>query len=134
MNFKYDFTRLLVVNFKECYLFYRDVMGFKSTYGTEDDVYADFDTGKVTLALFDRLAMSKAVGVSDLPINAPSQDKFCLVFAVENVDAVCQKLKAKGISLSGDPEDHPDWGIRSGYLRDPDGTLIELYQPLEKPS
>jgi lactoylglutathione lyase len=134
MNFKYDFTRLLVDNFKDCFLFYRDVMGFKPTYGTEDDVYADFDTGAVALALFDRLTMSKAVGASDLPFNVHSQDKFCLVFSVENVDTVCQQLKEKGISLSGEPEDHPDWGIRSGYLRDPDGTLIEVYQPLERPS
>jgi hypothetical protein len=62
MDFKYEYTRLLVSDFKTCFLFYRDVMGFKPTYGTEVDTYADFSLGSVTLALFDRHEMSEAVG------------------------------------------------------------------------
>ena len=27
---------------------------------------------------------------------------------------------------------HPDLGIRNAYLRDPDGNLIEINQPLKK--
>lgn len=130
MSYKYNYTRLLVTNFKACFLFYRDVMGFKATYGTENDVYADFDTGTVMIALFDRVEMSKAVGSSHLPINADAQDKFCLVFGVDDVDATCQQLTQKGITLVTPPSDHPGWGIRSGYVRDPDGNLIELYKPL----
>lgn len=29
-----------------------------------------------------------------------------------------------------EPADRSDWGIRVGYVRDPDGNLIELNQPL----
>jgi lactoylglutathione lyase len=130
MNFKYDYTRLLVLDFKACFLFYRDVMGFQATYGTENDIYADFDTGAVTIALFDRLEMSKAVGTTQLPINSEAQDSVCLVFAVDNVDNICQQLKNQGISLAVEPADHPGWGIRSAYFRDPDGNLIEINQPL----
>jgi lactoylglutathione lyase len=130
MNFKYDYTRLLVLDFKACFLFYRDVMGFQATYGTENDIYADFDTGAVTIALFDRLEMSKAVGTTQLPIKSEAQDSVCLVFAVDNVDNICQQLKNQGISLAVEPADHPGWGIRSAYFRDPDGNLIEINQPL----
>ena len=133
MSYKYSYTRLLVSNFKACFLFYRDVMGFQATYGTENDTYADFNTGEVIIALFDRLEMSRAVGTSHLPADNKTQDKVCLIFAVEDVDAECQQLGKQGISLTTEPTDHPDWGIRTAYLRDPDGNLIEINQPLTQP-
>jgi catechol 2,3-dioxygenase-like lactoylglutathione lyase family enzyme len=133
MSNKYAYTRLLVSNFKACFLFYRDVMGFQATYGTENDIYADFNTGEVSIALFDRLEMSEAVGTSHLPSDANAQDKVCLIFAVEDVDAACQQLKKQGIPLIAGPTDHPDWGIRSAYLRDPAGNLIEINQSLSQP-
>lgn len=130
--FKYEFTRLLVSNFKECFLFYRDVMGFNLVFGNEDDVYAAFKTGSTQIALFDQYFMSKAIGNEHLPASAPSQDKYCLVFAVENVDQTCLLLQEQGVLLLTLPEDRPDWGIRSAHFRDPDGNLIEINQPLAR--
>jgi len=132
MDYKYNYTRLLVSNFKACFLFYRDVMGFQATYGTENDTYADFDTGPVSIALFDKQEMSEAVGTADLPADTTSQDKVCLIFAVDDVDIVCQQLVRQGVPLTAVPSDHPDWGIRSAYFRDPAGNLIEINQPLVK--
>jgi lactoylglutathione lyase len=131
MGYIYNYTRLLVSNFKACFLFYRDVMGFQATYGTEDDTYADFNTGQVSIALFDKQEMSKTLGTSHLPADTKAQDKVCLIFAVEDVDAVYQQLKKQGIHLATEPADHLDWGIRSAYFRDPDGNLIEINQPLQ---
>ncbi len=133
MTYKFIYTRLLVSNFKACFLFYRDIMGFQATFGSENDVYADFNTGDVTLALFDRLEMSKAVGTSQLPADPQAQDKMCLCFAVDDVDATCQKLNLQAIPLITEPANKPDWGIRVAHFRDPDGNLIEVNQPLEKP-
>jgi lactoylglutathione lyase len=130
MSYKFTYTRLLVSDFKACYQFYRDVMGFQPTFGNEDDVYADFDTGEVVIALFNRLLMSKAIETTYLPADAKVQDKICLIFAVDDVDAACRQLKTQGVSLIAEPADHPDWGLRSAYLRDPDGNLIEINQPL----
>jgi hypothetical protein len=31
-----------------------------------------------------------------------------------------------------EPADHADWGIRSAYLRNPDGNLIELSGALDR--
>jgi lactoylglutathione lyase len=133
MSYKYAYTRLLVTNFKACFRFYRDLLGFQATYGTENDTYADFNTGEVSIALFDKLEMSTTVGTSHLPAEAKVQDKVCLIFAVENVDEACQQLKNQGISLIALPTDHADWGIRTAYLRDPEGNLIEINQPLQHP-
>lgn len=131
MNFKFEYTRLLVTNFKDCFLFYRDIMGFKATYGSEDDVYADFDTGATTIALFSRQAMSEAVATTNLPLQAKAQDGVCLCFAVENVEAACEALKRSGVGLVTEPTDRTGWGIRTAHFRDPEGNLIELNQPLK---
>jgi catechol 2,3-dioxygenase-like lactoylglutathione lyase family enzyme len=127
---KYEFTRLLVSDFRACFRFYRDVMGFPVGFGTEDDTYADFKVGAVNISLFDRQEMSETLRTTHLPAKPSGQDKICLVFAVENVDAICQILRSKGIQLTTEPTDHPDWGIRTAHLRDPDGNLIEINQPI----
>ena len=112
MTFKYEFTRLLVSNFKACFVFYRDVLGFQVGFGTENDTYADFTVGAVNISLFDKHEMSEAVHTSHLPAFMNAQDKICLVFAVENVDNVCQQLKEKDIRLEVGPTDHTDWSVR----------------------
>jgi hypothetical protein len=40
------------------------------------------------------------------------------------------RLGARGVSFLNEPHDRPDWGIRVLHLRDPDGLLIELNEPL----
>ncbi|MBK6328876.1 MAG: VOC family protein [Chloroflexi bacterium] len=74
--------------------------------------------------------MSEVLGTTHLPAQVNAQDKVCLVFAVENVEAMCAKLKAAGVQLAAELTDHPDWGIRTAHFRDPDGNLIEINQPL----
>lgn len=127
--------RLLVCKFAECFLFYRDVMGFKVTYGSEGDSYASFtDRGgtEPTIALFIRQAMAEVVGTSYLPSEAPCQDRFALIVRAENVDAMYEQLQERGVVFMDGPESHPDWGTRSAYFRDPDGNLIEIYTGLDR--
>ena len=131
MNYQFTYTRLLVTDFKASFLFYRDIMGFKATYGSEDDIYADFDTGPTVLALFGRQNMSEAIGTTHLPLQAKAQDAVCLCFAVENVDATCEALKRSGIGLVIEPTNQTGWGIRTAHFRDPEGNLIEINQPLK---
>jgi len=126
MQFNYQITRLLVTNFRDCYLFYRDVMGFKPTFGMENDTYADFNTGTLNITLFDKSEMAATVGTEVLPKRPESQDHVCLVFGVQDVDKACEHLRSKGVVLVTEPTDHPDWGIRTAHFRDPDGNLIEI--------
>lgn len=132
MRPKYEFTRLLVTHFKECFRFYRDVMGFKANFGTEDDTYADFEIGQVNISLFDKAEMSATLGTTSKPVEAEMQDTICLTFSVDHVDEFCEHLKQCGITLLTEPTDHPDWGIRTAHFRDPDGHLIEINQPLKR--
>jgi predicted enzyme related to lactoylglutathione lyase len=127
---QYTFTRLLVSNFKDCFRFYRDVMGFTPGFGTEDDTYADFTLGAVNISLFDKAEMSAALGTSARPTQSAAQDSVCLVFGVEDLDAAYQQMVARGGNCVVGPTDHPDWGIRTAHFRDPDGNLIEINQSL----
>lgn len=134
MAYSYTFTRLLVRDFAANYRFYRDVLGFTAAFGEEHDVYADFKTGDVTIALFDRGAMAEAVGTTNLPPTATAQDSVALCFAVENVDAACEDLRAKGVTLVTEPQDRSEWMIRTAHFRDPEGNLLEVFSPFPESS
>jgi catechol 2,3-dioxygenase-like lactoylglutathione lyase family enzyme len=127
---KYAFTRLLVTNFRDCFRFYRDVMGFPPGFGTEEDTYADFVVGETNISLFDKNEMSQTLGTSDKPTRPEAQDHVCLSFGVENVDEFYRTLLSKSVDILIPPTDHPDWGIRTVHFRDPDGNLIEANQDL----
>jgi lactoylglutathione lyase len=123
-------VRLLVTDFPACFRFYRDVLGFEALWGEEGGRYADFKVGDAIVALYDRRLMAEAVGTAGKPVEVEAQDRVLLVFAVEDVDAAYDQLKARGIKFVTEPQDRPDWGIRTAHFRDPDGNLIEIYRDL----
>ncbi|HLK57369.1 MAG TPA: VOC family protein [Chthonomonadaceae bacterium] len=125
-----DYTRLLVADFRASFLFYRDVLGFKPTFGGENDVYADFKAGDTSLALFQRDLMASTVGTAGLPASAVCQDRAALIFGVESVDATVAELQAHGVTFITEPQDRAAWGIRTAHFRDPDGNLLEINSPI----
>jgi len=126
-------VRLLVKDFDVCFRFYRDVMAFPVLWGGEGSGYADFEVGeRARLALFDRRAMAETVGTAALPQEAACQDRAMLIFEAQDLGGTVAELRARGAEIVVDAADYPGWGIRAAYLRDPDGTLIELYSPLPR--
>lgn len=122
-------VRLLVSDFRSCFRFYRDVLGFEVTWGDETKGYADFRTGDTILALFERDAMAAAVG------KAPDRSRgelgdVSLIFGVDDVDATVEALP-DDVGFVTDPHDRPDWGIRVAHCRDPDGNLLEFNEPID---
>jgi lactoylglutathione lyase len=132
IRLKFTHTRLLVKNYEECFLFYRDILGFEVGWGDEKTMYADFKTnGGSYIALFDRSFMARAIGTDNLPVDSDSMDKLCLIFHVDSVDEYYNSLKEKGVQFVNEPHDRKDWGIRVAHFRDPDGNLIEINEPIE---
>lgn len=129
---KLDNVRLLVNKFDECFRFYKDVMGFKVTWGKEGEGYASFDAGAIGLAIFQRGVMAADIGTTGLPSDAECQDKSALIFSVDSVDATVKSLEARGARFVTRPKTYPDYGTRSAHLRDPDGNLIEVYSQLPR--
>ena len=132
MQVQFSQIRLLVNNFPACFQFYRDVVGLPVGFGSESDVYADFALGdNKTLGLFRRDLMAEAVGTQSKPASVIGQDSALVAFQVDNVDEAVEALQAKGVQLVASPTDHPDWGMRTAHFRDPDGTLLEIFHPIE---
>jgi len=61
---------------------------------------------------------------------APSTREFMLNFAVDDLDAIVARLKAKGVAVL--KRDDSDPNGRFAWILDPDGTKIELWQPKPK--
>ena len=125
-------VRLLVANYRTCFRFYRDVLGFDVAWGDEEGQYAEFKTGDGVVALYKRELMAEAVGTTEKPADADAQDRAAVIFEVEDVDIACEQLRAQGVELVTQPQDRPDWGVRTAHLRDPDGNLIELCRELSQ--
>ena len=93
-----------------------------------DDGFAQFDVGGTRLALFvlDRLGNEAAPG-EELP--SPGRwNGVALAVNVagrDDVDAVVARAIAAGARPVGLPIDR-DWGGRSGYVADPEGTRWEI--------
>ena len=125
-----SYTRLLVSDLEACFVFYQDVMGFKVTMEDVNGGYAEFLAGDMKLALFRRQEMAEMIGNASKPFHAECQDRVLLIFAIPDVEEVYQQLKHQGIEFTTQPLSNPSYGIKTAYLRDPDGNLIGLFQQI----
>ena len=130
MDIQSAYTRLLVRDLKACFLFYRDVLGFEVAVNDEKGGYAELKAGNVKLSLFNRQEMAEMIDNDHLPPHTESQDDVALIFVVPDLDEAYQQLQHKEAKFITPPMAKPYYGIKTAYLRDPDGTLIGLYQTL----
>jgi catechol 2,3-dioxygenase-like lactoylglutathione lyase family enzyme len=64
------------------------------------------------------------------PVNTPGNAHLC--FLVDDMDALYARLSAEGVDFVSPPltvAAGPNQGRKAVYLRDPDGTLVQLMQP-----
>ena len=80
----------------------------------EEESIAIFEEGQTTLLVHETYEESKT--------NLPPDDH--VAYAVEDLDLTFNDLKNAGLEPFKEPADY-DWG-RSGYLKDPDGRIVEL--------
>jgi lactoylglutathione lyase len=130
MKLQLTHLRLLVSNYKDSFLFYRDLLKFDVDWGDEQSGYAEFNTGYLKLGLFKKELMAEVVPRIEQPSYIANRDKIILIFAVDNVDEVYERVKNQNAIVVTEPQDRSDWGIRTAHFRDPDGNLIEIYSNL----
>ncbi len=127
---KFINVRLLVGDFTASLGFWRDIMKLPVAYSDESIGYAYFDTGSAGVELFNRDAFAAAL-VEATPAPTPVGRQTILVFRVDDVDATYTHLVQRGATAVAGPQDRPAWGARSAHISDPDGYLIEIYNPLQ---
>ncbi len=104
--------------------FYLDV--FELPVMFEDDNSVVFNFGNTIINLLDAkeapsLIEPGAVAGRD----AGARHQFTI--EVDDVDAMCVRLAARGVELLNGPMDRP-WGIRTASFRDPGGHIWEIAQ------
>lgn len=113
---------LFVEDLAEARRFYQEVFRLPVHY--EDDASTVFRFGDTLVNL---LAAREAPGlVEPASVGGPEAGvRFQFTLDVEDVDAVADELRSRGVELLNGPMDRP-WGIRTASFRDPGGHIWEI--------
>jgi len=113
---------LFVEDLEAAKRFYREVFGLAVTFEDEDSAVFDFGNAIVNLL------KTTAAGELIEPAAVASKEAGSrLVFTIEvdDVDAMCAELSARGVKLLNGPMDRP-WGVRTASFSDPGGHIWEI--------
>ena len=115
-----------VTHLAETKAFYRDVLGLTPLF--EDEQSAAFVLGSTVINLLN--AGSAPELVEPAPVAAVgSAAQMLLSLWVEDVDAVCQELAKRGVTLLNGPVDR-SWHKRTAAFTDPAGIVWEVAQDI----
>jgi lactoylglutathione lyase len=102
--------------------FYREVFELEVVF--EDDASAVFDFGNTIINLLKASAAPELV--EPAPVADPAAGaRAVFTIHVDDVDATCARLAARGVVLLNGPVDRP-WGVRTASFRDPGGHIWEI--------
>ena len=119
-------TRIITADVDRLVAFYEAITGLSATRYTPD--FAEFQTAGATLAIGSTRTLA-LFGGNAVAEAAANRSAF-IVFRVGDVDAQYAGLvPGSGSALVQPPTTMP-WGNRSLLLRDPDGTLVNLFTPV----
>jgi catechol 2,3-dioxygenase-like lactoylglutathione lyase family enzyme len=113
---------LFVESLGDARRFYQEVFGLPVVF--EDENSAVFRFGETLINLLDA---AEAPGlVEPAAVASPGAGvRFQFTIEVEDVDAMCEELRRRGVELLNGPIDRP-WGIRTASFRDPGGHVWEI--------
>lgn len=115
-------TTLFVEDLAATKQFYLDV--FRLPVHFEDDVSVVFDFGNTLINLLQSTEAPELIAPAAVaPPDGGSRTQFTI--DVDDVDATCAQLTARGVTLLSGPIDRP-LGIRTASFRDPAGHIWEI--------
>ena len=118
---------LFVRDLDKCITFYRDTLELQMS--GRDANSAAFQMGDQYFLLLEASAAADLIHSETNPLKIEGQSRVLLATGVEDVDAVYETLKAKGVTLVRPPIDQP-WGLRTAHFADPEGNLWEINQSI----
>lgn len=102
--------------------FYQDVFGLPVVF--EDDNSTVFKFGTTLVNLLKITEADELIGPAPVA-SREAGSRMVFTISVEDVDALCAELTARGVVLLNGPLDRP-WGVRTASFRDPGGHIWEL--------
>jgi catechol 2,3-dioxygenase-like lactoylglutathione lyase family enzyme len=115
------YTILYTADVEELSEFYEGAFLFSRRYETASVV--ELQAGAVILSICEGAHLQEQAGVRGQV--TPGAAGVSLTFLVEDVDGVVEAAIALGAELLRAPHE-TDWGMRSAWLRDPAGHVIEV--------
>jgi catechol 2,3-dioxygenase-like lactoylglutathione lyase family enzyme len=113
---------LFVEDLDEAKRFYGEVFGLPLTF--EDADSAVFDFGNTIINLLKTTAANELIEPASVA-TPDAGSRFQFTITVDDVDATCADLSARGVRLLNGPIDRP-WGIRTASFTDPGGHIWEI--------
>ncbi|HET7481773.1 MAG TPA: VOC family protein [Actinomycetota bacterium] len=106
--------------------FYEDRLGIEIAF--EDSESVVFRFAHTLVNVLDASAATELIAPASVggPDAGP---RFQFTLTVDDVDAVCARLSARGVELINGPMDR-SWGVRTACFADPAGHLWELASPI----
>ena len=122
---RYAQTILYVADVAAAVSFYERAFGLSQGFAAPGGGYATLagEGGELAFASHDQAAQ----GVGDEARAAPAG--FEIWIEAEDVPAAVERAVQAGAQLVAAPERKP-WGQTVAYVRDPDGTLVEIGEPI----
>ncbi len=117
----------------EALKFYRDALGLQVTNDVPFDQYrwltvASPDQPDVEI-LLEKVGMGRGNDVTELEQLLAKGSLNGLIFQVDSVDKVFERLRGAGYDVMQEPIDQ-EYGVRDCGFRDPSGNMIRFSQPL----
>ena len=113
---------LFVEDLESAKQFYGKVFGLRVVF--EDNNSTVFKFGNTLVNLL-KITEAKELVEPAKVANREAGSRFVFTITVDDVDAMCAELTARGVKLLNGPMDRP-WGIRTASFVDPGGYIWEI--------
>jgi catechol 2,3-dioxygenase-like lactoylglutathione lyase family enzyme len=117
---------LFVEDLQRTRLFYQDVFGLQAIYEDENSAVFDFDNTIINLL---SIPAARELIEPGAVASAEAGSRFQLTIWVDDADAACAELDARGVALLNGPMNR-EWGMRTASFTDPAGNIWEIAQQL----
>lgn len=126
MAIRFDMIGLFVNDLPQMVTFYRDVLGLPMQQEVAGE-FAEFQHEGVRFSMYVREKLPELLGTEpSYPQNLNGTFELAIDLPhFADVDSEYARLVASGARPVSPPRDEP-WGMRSSYVADPDGNLLEI--------
>jgi lactoylglutathione lyase len=109
--------------------FYENVIGLECDHA--DDTSVSFVLGPDAFLLINHAAADDLLNPAEVDHGGARGARSAMVTVVDDVDAVYDQLRTRGVEFIRAPEDRR-WGMRCAHFKDPEGNVWEIHKRLRE--